>query len=277
MAAFGYKLRHKRMAMGLSLKDAAKQAKIKQKYLKALEDEDVLKFSDKAKIIVLIRQYAYVLNLDEKEVLNDFNILWSDSSTAKAYLQQSFSKNKKGVLGERKVFAYGSVALAALLFLSVGSYLVWSNLFDQDDPRDMYLSSAEEETDIEENGTTEHDSHDEMEENIYASHDEEPDEPGEAKAEEGIRDEEGIDEEVIKDEEVEVEADEEKKEEKEENETKETTASYEQAGSPVPRTDGDKHLIYTGGYFIIAGLLLLLSSVECISNRLFKTTWNYFK
>ncbi len=128
MARFGTKLRIKRLAMGLSLKEVSKKTKIKQKHLMDLEEEDILRFSDKEKIIELTRVYAAMLNLDCTELLSDFEKLWSDSGTANMYMQNKHNNRRRfNIFGSHKLAAPAAVVAVLMLILLSGSYLYWNN------------------------------------------------------------------------------------------------------------------------------------------------------
>lgn len=137
MPGLGSKLRIKRLAMGLSPRDAARQAGIKQKYIWALEDEEILKFSDKTMVADSVKAYATALGLDQAELLSDFEKLWSDAGTAKLYMQQKY--NRKGLfaaLSENKTLGYGIAAAAAAILIFFGGYLAWGNFINQGGPDD---------------------------------------------------------------------------------------------------------------------------------------------
>lgn len=145
MPGLGNKLRIKRLAMGLSPRDAAKMSGIKQKYVWALEEEDVLKFPDKDAVVESIEAYSSALGLEIAEMTGEFEKLWSDAGTAKMYMQQKY--NRKGffaIFGENKTLGYGAIALAAVLFLSLGGYMVWGNFFAPDEPEDYIIATPDE-------------------------------------------------------------------------------------------------------------------------------------
>ncbi len=264
MAGFGDKLRYKRMGMGLTVKEASKKAKIKQKHLNALEEENVLIFRDKETIIALIKKYAPVLGLDQEEMLADFNALWTDARTAKAYLQQTYKKSRGLGISFEKVPVYGAVVLAAALFLLVGGYLAWDYITDPSRLGEEAVPGvvADETSPPEDNG----------ERIITAEEQAWQDGAGIAIPEEtdpGEREYAGA-----MDREVEAGNENEKEEVTDEDEKveeiEEDTYKLEQEGEPVPRTGGNSNLFYTGLYFIISGLLLLLSTHDPIYSNMIK-------
>jgi transcriptional regulator with XRE-family HTH domain len=126
LPGFGNKLKYKRLAMGLSLKDAARKVKVNHKQLKALEEEEILSFAGKDRAADLLIKCASAFGLNQAELLSDLDLLWSDANTAKAYLQQRFQKQHRGrFFKDRRPAVYGAVAAAAVLFLSAGGYLCW--------------------------------------------------------------------------------------------------------------------------------------------------------
>lgn len=145
MPGLGNKLRIKRLAMGLSPRDAAKMAGIKQKYVWALEEEEILKFPDRDAVLESVKAYSGALGLEQAEMLDEFEKLWSDAGTAKIYMQQKY--NRKGVfaiIGDNKSLGYGAAALAAVMVLSLGGYMVWGNYFGPGEPEDHFIAAPEE-------------------------------------------------------------------------------------------------------------------------------------
>lgn len=144
MPGFGSKLMLKRLSKGYSIKDAAKESGLKQKQIKSLEAEEILRFGDKEEIAGLLKKYAVAMGLDESELLRDLDFIWSDSSTAKAYMQQKYKKQGGGKLfGENPALGYGAAVAALVLFLSVGGYFYWNGFSGRDDSRNLYSSPPE--------------------------------------------------------------------------------------------------------------------------------------
>jgi cytoskeletal protein RodZ len=132
---FGSKLMLKRLALGFSLRDAAKMSGLKQKQLRALEDEDLLRFRDKDHISEMLITYAAVLDLNKAEILKELELIWSDSSTAKNYMQQKYNKSKEGKrFGDNPLVFYSIAVGAAALLLSVGGYFYWNNFVGGQSP-----------------------------------------------------------------------------------------------------------------------------------------------
>jgi len=145
LPGLGSKLRIKRLALGLSLKDASRKTRIKQKELDALEEEEVLKFKDKETALDQVKTYSAVLGLDRSEILADFESLWSDSNTAKAYMQQQHKReNRFAAFREQKLLGYGAAVAAAAILLSVGGFMFWNVFYDSGDPEQYYATSAGE-------------------------------------------------------------------------------------------------------------------------------------
>lgn len=155
MPGLGSKLRIKRLALGLSLKDASRKTRIKQKELDALEEEEMLKFRDKETALDHVKTYSAALGIDRSEILADFENLWSDSSTAKAYMQQQHKRESRfAAFRDNKLLSYGTAVAVTAIILSVGGYMFWNNFFDSDEPDHYYATSAgevnSEETAVEE-------------------------------------------------------------------------------------------------------------------------------
>jgi len=126
---FGNKLMLKRLAKGLSMKEAARESGLKQRDIRALEEEEILRFKDKDQIAESLTRYGKALGMNRIELLTELDALWSDSSTAKAYLQQKY--NRPGwrlFLQDNPLVAYGAVVAVAVMALTVGGYLYWSGI-----------------------------------------------------------------------------------------------------------------------------------------------------
>jgi len=72
MLSVGQILKNEREKKGLLLSDIEKKIKIREKYLKAIEDENWNYFSSKIYITGILKNYSRVLNLDHKKVLAFF-------------------------------------------------------------------------------------------------------------------------------------------------------------------------------------------------------------
>lgn len=72
MLSVGTILKKEREKKGLFLIDIEKQIKVREKYLKAIEDEDWDYFSSKIYIIGILTNYSRILNLDHNKVIAFF-------------------------------------------------------------------------------------------------------------------------------------------------------------------------------------------------------------
>ena len=72
MLTVGTILKKEREKKGLLLIDIEKQIKVREKYLKAIEEEDWSCFSSKIYITGILKNYSRVLNLDHKKILAFF-------------------------------------------------------------------------------------------------------------------------------------------------------------------------------------------------------------
>ncbi len=72
MLSVGTILKKEREKKGLLLIDIEKQIKVREKYLKAIEEEDWNFFSSKIYIIGILKNYSRVLSLDHKKILAFF-------------------------------------------------------------------------------------------------------------------------------------------------------------------------------------------------------------
>ncbi len=124
VAGFGSMLKNKRADLGLSLKAAARKAGIKSKHLQALEEENIFIFQEKDAVARLLQKYAPVIKVEEDQLVRDFNELWSDVGTAKAYLYMSHKKESRpSIFRGKKVLAPGLIVLALVVVVAAGGYL----------------------------------------------------------------------------------------------------------------------------------------------------------
>ena len=72
MLSVGTILKKEREKKGLLLIDIEKQIKVREKYLKAIEEEDWNFFSSKIYITGILKNYSRILNLDQKKILAFF-------------------------------------------------------------------------------------------------------------------------------------------------------------------------------------------------------------
>ncbi len=135
MPGFGSKLMLKRLALGFTFRDVAKMSGLKQKQLRALEDEELMRFRDQEQIAGLLTTYAATLGLNKAEIIKDLELVWSDSSSAKNYMQQKYNKSKNSkFFGDNPFIGYGIAVGAAALLLSVGGYFYWNNITGDQSP-----------------------------------------------------------------------------------------------------------------------------------------------
>lgn len=258
MPFLGEKLRHKRMAMGFSLKEAAKKSGLKRKQAEALEREDVLSFRDKNAVIESLTRYASTLDLGRGEIIDEFEYLWSDSSTAKAYLQRSYGKSGRGIFGtDRKLVDYGVAAVLAALFLSAGGYMIWGSFGEHDVPDGLIASPVEE--------SEKQDAVKKEMEGPFI--DRENNEVEQVAGEQDKTDPEDITREtdpvLVSQNNSEKKSEQDKEPEVEPEPDKEQViADLEEEGESVPRTGGNINLLLTGFSFIVSGLMLLFSKSQ---------------
>lgn len=254
VAGFGNMLKNKRADLGLSLKAAAKKAGIKPKHLQALEEENLLIFQEKDTATRLLQKYAPVIKVEVDQLIRDFNELWSDAGTAKAYLYMSHKKEARpSIFREKKVLVPGLIVLVLVAVVAAGGYLA----------REYMAGNGREELT-----------------GIATPVSEEDQEPGKITADEKIdlpaeedmdqKLENGFDENKLSDDndnDNDNENDNEKlplteepaADEKDPGETGDTPEENEQngyEGTPVPRTEGNGALIVTAFILMLNGVLL---------------------
>lgn len=124
MKGFADSLISERTAQGLSVKEAAKKSGLKVKTIKALEEEDMLKFKNKEEALLALKAYGTALGLEEAALLFSFNRQWSDVSAAKTFMQQKHREEKSFFAGGRA--ARLALVLGALVvFAGAGGYYFW--------------------------------------------------------------------------------------------------------------------------------------------------------
>jgi len=113
MLSVGSILKNEREKKGLLLSDIEKQIKIREKYLKAIEDENWSYFSSKIYITGILKNYSRVLNLDHKKVLAFFRRDYEKKEEVKFKRKVS-----SGYLtSETKVFFKLGLAVLSFLFI----------------------------------------------------------------------------------------------------------------------------------------------------------------
>ena len=109
MLSVGQILKNEREKKGLLLSDIEKKIKIREKYLKAIEDENWNYFSSKIYITGILKNYSRVLNIDHKKVLAFFR---------RDYEKKEEVKFKKKVTSEyltsgtKKILKFGLIILS---------------------------------------------------------------------------------------------------------------------------------------------------------------------
>ena len=73
MSGIGEKLRKAREAKGLSISDIEKTTKIQSRYLEAIENNEFDKLPGDFYVRAFIRQYAQIVGIDGKELLNEYS------------------------------------------------------------------------------------------------------------------------------------------------------------------------------------------------------------
>jgi cytoskeletal protein RodZ len=99
MLSVGPILKKEREKKGLLLSDVEKQIRVREKYLKAIEEENWNFFSSKIYITGIIKNYSRVLNLDDKKILaffrRDYERKEDDKFKAKVTSAYLTSETKK--------------------------------------------------------------------------------------------------------------------------------------------------------------------------------------
>src|SRR3989344_2277457 len=83
MATVGEILREERLIKGLQLRDIEKQTRVREKYLRAIEENNWNFFSSKIYIIGILKNYSRILGLDSKRILAFFRRVYERKEEAK--------------------------------------------------------------------------------------------------------------------------------------------------------------------------------------------------
>lgn len=135
MADIGDKLRSARKAKGMSIEDVEKITKIQRRYLAAIENNEFDQLPGDFYVRAFIRQYADVVGLDGKELLEDFQ---SEVPEAKPeeYVENSIdnkSEEIKRTTNSKKGLWKGYLPKAAtvvgILLVILVVYLVYAHFF----------------------------------------------------------------------------------------------------------------------------------------------------
>lgn len=113
MLSVGTILKKEREKKGLLLIDIEKQIKVREKYLKAIEEENWSYFSSKIYITGILKNYSRVLNLDHKKVLAFFRRDYERKEEVK------FKRivSSKYFTSETKVFFKFGLIILSLFFI----------------------------------------------------------------------------------------------------------------------------------------------------------------
>lgn len=118
MLSVGEILKKTREEQGLTLKQIEKEIKIREKFLKAIEENDWLNFSSKIYIEGIIRNYSNLLGLDEKKMQAFFR---------REYERKEEIKFKRKVASKyltpetKKIISFG-LTLVFVFFISYFAY-----------------------------------------------------------------------------------------------------------------------------------------------------------
>lgn len=135
MSDIGDKLRSARKAKGMSIEDIEKITKIQRRYLTAIENDDFDQLPGDFYVRAFIKQYAQVVGLDGKELLNDYH---SEVPEAKPeeYVEKSndnrteevrrTTQNKKGLW---KAYLPKAAAVIGVFLVIFVIYLVYAHFF----------------------------------------------------------------------------------------------------------------------------------------------------
>jgi len=118
MLSVGSILKKEREKKGLLLIDIEKQIKVREKYLKAIEEEDWNFFSSKIYITGILKNYSRVLNLDHKKILAFFRRDYAKKEEVK--FKRKVSSNS--LTSETRKFLKFGLIILTLFFISYFIY-----------------------------------------------------------------------------------------------------------------------------------------------------------
>ncbi len=124
MLTVGEILQTERLKKDLSLKDIEKKIRVREKFLKAIENNDWRIFSSKIYIAGIIRNYSVILGLNPEKMLAFFRREYArkDETTFKKRISSKYLTPQT-----RRYFAFG-VALISLLFCFYFGYQLFRYL-----------------------------------------------------------------------------------------------------------------------------------------------------
>ena len=118
MLSVGTILKREREKKGLLLIDIEKQMKVREKYLKAIEEEDWDFFSSKIYITGILKNYSRILNLDHKKILAFFRRDYEKKEEVKFKRKVS----SDSLTSETKKFLKLGLIILTLFFISYFIY-----------------------------------------------------------------------------------------------------------------------------------------------------------
>ena len=118
MLSVGTILKKEREKKGLLLIDIEKQIKVREKYLKAIEEEDWNFFSSKIYITGILKNYSRILNLDHKKILAFFRRDYEKKEEVKFKRKVS----SDSLTSETKKFLKLGLIILILFFISYFIY-----------------------------------------------------------------------------------------------------------------------------------------------------------
>ncbi len=142
MSGVGEKLRERRISLGLSLEQVEEYTKIRRFYIESIENDEYKGLPGKVYIIGFLRSYCKLLDLDSKELIEEFNQSWPDTDNVSKYVQENSYRQKKSPkvsFNYNKLVRFGILVLAVIVLIGVNK--IWNSSMPVPAPPDDTIIS----------------------------------------------------------------------------------------------------------------------------------------
>lgn len=147
MSGVGAKLREVRVSLGLTLDQVEEFTKIRKYYIEAIENDEYKVLPGKVYIVGFLRSYCKLLEVDPKEIIEEFNRNWPDVDNVSKYVQETAYRQKKSPkvsFNYNKLVRFGVLVLAVIILLAVNK--IWNNPMPIPSPPDNTIINEPKET-----------------------------------------------------------------------------------------------------------------------------------
>lgn len=141
MSGVGERLREQRIKLGLTLEEVEEQTKIRRFYIEAIENEDYKSLPGKVYIIGFLRSYCKILNINPKDIIDEFNASWPDTDNVANYVKEATLREKKAPkinFNYNKLLRFSIIVLAIVVLLGVNK--LWNKPTPVPPPQDPIIN-----------------------------------------------------------------------------------------------------------------------------------------